>query len=278
MVYVPKNSRKLYPHGAPAVYVFSGGSQPNRLFFDITRGWEIADEYGFIVVVPCSQYSGPPYTPLETRWNYTNGNLDEKADDFEFIKLLIPKVESQYNIDSGRRFAVGHSNGSMFCHGMGYRMPEYFTAMAGSGATSNPIDDSATSVLPFMLTYGENERRTYDLSVPGSNRDLVSYWLDRNLGDIADIDNPDTVTFGIGMLERLTLYTWTSEQDIPLYAYGVVAGRNHNVSVDTNWSVWEEWFSKWRKDDEGNLYYQTHRKPFARAHKGYKRGGRGKPF
>ena len=182
MVYVPKSAKKINPDGAPVVYVFAGGSQPDRLFFDITRWWEIADKYGFIVVVPCSQYSGPPYTPLETRWNYTNGNLDVKADDFEFIKQLTAVVDADYETDPGRRFAVGHSNGSMFDNGIAYRMPEYFTAISGNGATSNPIPGSATSVLPMYLSMAENDNGNPYLSNPGTLRNLVSYWLNRNGG------------------------------------------------------------------------------------------------
>lgn len=254
LVYEPQNSRTVNPDGAPVVYVFPGGSQPCTLFFDITRWWEIADAYGFIVVVPCSQYSGPPYTPLELRWNYTNGNLDAKADDFEFIRQLIPAVDADYDTDPGRRFAFGHSNGSMFDHGIAYRMPEYFTAIAGNGASSDAVTDSATSVVPMFLNMAENDNGNPYLTNPGSRRDLVSYWLDRN--DVGRVDDPDSVQAGVGMLARTTLWRWNNDQGIPLYMYGITAARNHNVGVDTNWTAWEEWFSKWSKDSAGNLRYE----------------------
>jgi poly(3-hydroxybutyrate) depolymerase len=254
LVYEPQSSKRIHPTGAPVVYVFAGGSQPCTLFFDITRWWEIADKYGFIVVVPCSQYSGPPYTPLELRWNYTNGNLDQKADDFEFIRQLIPVIDADYKTDPGRRFAVGHSNGSMFDHGIAYRMPEYFTAIAGNGASSNPVPGSATSTVPMYLNMAENDNGNPYLSNPGNLRTLVSYWLDRN--DVGDVDNPDSLQTGVGMLERTLLWRWNNDQGIPLYMYGITAARNHNVSVDSNWTAWEEWFSKWRKDRAGNLRYE----------------------
>ena len=255
MVYVPKNSKQVYPNGAPVVYVFAGGSQPDRLFFDITRWWEIADQYGFIVVVPCSQPSGPPYTPLETRWNYTNENLNVKADDFEFIKKLIPVVDAQYATDPGRRFAVGHSNGSMFDNGIAYRMPEYFTAISGNGATSNPIAGSATSVIPMYLSMAENDNGNPYLANATGLRNLVTYFLNRN-GNLGTALNPESVQPGVGMLERTTLYRWYNDRNVPLFMYSITAARNHNVSVDTNWTAWEEWFSKWSKDSAGNLYYE----------------------
>ncbi|WP_370617658.1 alpha/beta hydrolase family esterase [Mumia sp. Pv 4-285] len=252
LVYEPKKAKK-HRGGAPVVYVFAGGSQPCTLFFDITRWWEIADTYGFTVVVPCSQYSGPPYTPLELRWNYTNANLDVKADDFEFIRQLTSVVDRDYDTDPGRRFAFGHSNGSMFEHGIAYRMPEYFTAIAGNGATSNPVPDSATSVVPLFLNMAENENGNPYLSNPGNLRDLVSYWLERN--DVGLVDEPDSTQTGVGMLERTTLQRWNNDQGIPLYMYGITAARNHNVSVDTAWTAWEGWFSRWDKDRAGRLSY-----------------------
>ena len=254
LVYEPQNSAEVNPGGAPVVYVFPGGSQPCTLFFDITRWWEIADAYGFIVVVPCSQYSGPPFTPLELRWNVANGNLDAKADDFEFIRQLTTVIDADYDTDPGRRFAFGHSNGSMFDHGIAYRMPEYFTAIAGNGASSDPVPDSATSLVPMYLNMAENENGNPYLSSPGNRRDLVSYWLDRN--DVGHVDDPDAIQTGVGMLERTTLWRWNDDQGIPLYMYGITAARNHNVGVDTNWTAWEEWFSKWSKDRSGDLYYE----------------------
>jgi hypothetical protein len=257
MVYEPRSAKANRRGGSPVVYVFAGGSQPCTLFFDITRWWEIAEEYGFIVVVPCSQYSGPPYTPLELRWNFTNGNLDLKADDFEFIRQLIKLIDADYNTDPGRRFAVGHSNGSMFDHGIAYRMPEYFTAIAGNGATSNPVPGSATSVIPMYLNMAENDNGNPYLSNPGNLRNLVSGWLDRH--DVGNVDHPDSVQTGAGMLERTSLWRWNNDQGIPLYMYGITAARNHNVSVDSNWTAWEEWFAKWRKDSAGNLHYEGRR-------------------
>jgi hypothetical protein len=106
----------------------------------------------------------------------------------------------------------------------------------------------------MYLNMAENENGNPYLSNPGNLRNLVSYWLDRN--DVGNVDNPDSIQTGVGMLERTTLSRWNNAEGIPLYMYGITAARNHNVSVDTNWSAWEEWFSKWSKDRAGNLHYE----------------------
>ena len=64
--------------------------------------------------------------------------------------------------------------------------------------------------------------------------------------------HPESVQTGVGPLQRTTLWRWNNDEGIPLYMYGITAARNHNVSVDTAWTAWEEWFAKWRKDRAGN--------------------------
>ena len=107
----------------------------------------------------------------------------------------------------------------------------------------------------MYLSMAENDNGNPYLSNPGTLRNLVSYWLNRN-GGLGVVDNPEFVQPGVGMLARTTLYKWNNAQGIPLFMYSICAARNHNVSVDTNWTAWEEWFSKWRKDSAGKLYYE----------------------
>jgi hypothetical protein len=135
-------------------------------------------------------------------------------------------------------------------------MPEYFTAISGNGATSNPVAGSAVSVIPMYLSMAENDNGNPYLSNPGGLRNLVTYWLNRN-GGLGVVDSPDETQSGVGPLERIFLYKWNDAQGVPLFMYSITAARNHNVSVDTNWTAWEEWFSKWRKDAAGNLYYEN---------------------
>ncbi|WP_127818619.1 alpha/beta hydrolase-fold protein [Microbacterium sp. CPCC 204701] len=239
--------------GAPVVYVHAGSTQPCTLFFDATRWWEIADEYGFTVVVPCAQYQ----SSLTLGWNQNNTGLERQADDYEFIKQLTAVIDEDYNTDPGRRFAVGHSNGSMFTHGMASRMPEFFTSIAGNGGTSNPTADAGNSILPMFLNMGENDLWNPYLSAPGSVRNVVSYWVNRN--HVGHVDGSDSTQTGVGQIQRTTLQRWENAQGIPLYMYGFTAGRDHNASVDTMWDVWEQWFSKWNKDDSGRLYYDGER-------------------
>lgn len=55
--------------------------------------------------------------------------------------------------------------------------------------------------------------------------------------------------------DRYTTYKWFNDKQIPLFVWIKCAGRSHNGVVSDLWKIWEEWFSKWDMDDNGNRYY-----------------------
>ena len=48
MVYVPESIRDQ--ENIPTVYVMAGNTQTDRVFFDATSWWQVADDYGFMIV------------------------------------------------------------------------------------------------------------------------------------------------------------------------------------------------------------------------------------
>ena len=276
LIYEPDNREERFPDGAPVVYVFAGGSQPDRLFLDATHWWEVADEYGFIVCVPCSQYSGSANTPIETRWNFEDtdvtdedGNLIRaRADDYAFVRQLVEEVDSKYPTDPDRRFVTGQSNGSMFSRNLAQRMPELFAAIGSTSATSDIFPDETTDVIPVYLQYGENDNgganeagyKVYDIvnNKEGNPFKTLAYWLERNGAVVEDSQFPENsavLTENQGMLGRQHYYTWSNEDGVPVYRYGWTEGRSHNCSVDDMWLLWESWFSKWSLDENGDRLY-----------------------
>ena len=55
MVYVPESAEKLWPDGAPVIFVFAGNSQTDKVFWHATQWWQVADKEGVILVFPCEQ-------------------------------------------------------------------------------------------------------------------------------------------------------------------------------------------------------------------------------
>ena len=57
LVYVPRSARRLWRDRAPVVFVWPGNSQTDKVFFDATQWWKVAEREGFILVTVCEQYS-----------------------------------------------------------------------------------------------------------------------------------------------------------------------------------------------------------------------------
>lgn len=245
LVYVPKSAPK---ENIPVVYALAGNTQQARVFFDASHWWEVADQYGFMLVMPSEQYQ----SSTEVTWNLFGDPT--KQNDFEFLEAVIKQVDEDYNTDTGRRYLTGQSLGSMFSNYATMVMPEYFTAI---GTTSGPLYHSEqaptpygkTDKVPNYLFFGEKDIWSWDLSIEGPTKKTVEYWLDRNgLGELDDAE--------VTAKDRYTTYTWNDENNIPMYKYTQTEGRAHNFIVSEVWELWEEWFSHWDMDEEGVRHYK----------------------
>ncbi|MGJ9383795.1 alpha/beta hydrolase family esterase [Salipaludibacillus sp. CF4.18] len=239
LVYVPDSAPE---EDIPVVFVLAGNTQTARVFFDASHWWEVADENGFMLVLPSEQYS----SSTEVTWNINhNTNMQ---DDFVFLEEVINQIDKDYNIDPGKRYLTGQSLGSMFANYATAVMPEYFTAF---GSTSGPLMRSVegkTDKVPFYLFFGEGDIWSWDHTQDGRTKDTVEYWLDRN--DLGVIDDAVVTT-----KDRYTTYTWYDENDTPMYKYTQTKDRAHNFIVSEVWELWDEWFSHWEMDDEGVRHY-----------------------
>lgn len=110
-VYKPANIQAQNP---PLLMVLHGAyraANPNTDFVaDADKLWnakKLADDNGYIVVFPRS-LKNAPYTPGGWWWAY---GADEN-----FLTALIAQLHTDYQIDTKRVFAVGHSNGGSFLH------------------------------------------------------------------------------------------------------------------------------------------------------------------
>ncbi|THE09114.1 hypothetical protein E1I69_23665 [Bacillus timonensis] len=239
LVYVPESAPL---ENIPAVFVLAGNTQTARVFFDASHWWEVADKYGFMLVMPSEQYN----SSTEVTWN-VNYNTD-KQDDFLFLEEVIIQIDKDYNVDPGRRYLTGQSLGSMFTNYATAVMPEYFAAV---GSTSGPLLRSLegkTDKIPAYLFFGEYDLWNWDFTRDGQTKNTIEYWLNRNA--LGDFDDAVVTT-----KDRYTTYTWYDENDIPMYKYTQTKDRAHNFIVSEVWELWEDWFSHWKMDEDGVRHY-----------------------
>ena len=141
MVYVPESIRNQ--ENIPTVYVMAGNTQTDRVFFDATSWWQVADDYGFMIVLPCEQFN----SAVDLTWNitgYRQGSATATSDDVAFLKKVIAEVDQNYSTDTTRRYVTGQSFGSMWTNFCAVYMSDYFAAFGSTSATlSVAVDENA---------------------------------------------------------------------------------------------------------------------------------------
>jgi poly(3-hydroxybutyrate) depolymerase len=139
LVYVPAG----YDPGAPTpvVFMFHGSNQGGPLMYANT-GWAAkAEAEDFIVVYPTSwKYRLTGETGLHEKWN-SAGLFQlvepgtELKDDVKFVHLMLDALTATFNVDAGRVYATGFSNGGGFVLSrLVIEMHTVFAAFATSGA------------------------------------------------------------------------------------------------------------------------------------------------
>lgn len=250
LVYVPERIASS-GEAAPMVISMHGANQTYKMMFDISRWWEVADKYGFILVMPNSTLNpataGKVVTPT---WNAVGD--PSRANDVEFLKALVNAVKANYAVDNSKIYLSGQSNGSMMTNYMGMMASEYFTAMA---STSGPVledipsltANAGTTPIPLYLLMGEFDFWNWSTTEEGVVRNTISYWLDRN--QAGDVDAPDsTSTNG-----RYTTSVWYNDNQQPMYEYTQTSSRGHSFLPEEMEMMWL-WLSQWSKDGDSLTY------------------------
>ncbi len=245
-VYVPDSAAKLWPMGAPTLFVFCGDSQTDKVFFHATQWWKVADREGIILVIPCEQYS-------------RNATVVSHKDNDKFMPQLAKLVTERYNVDPARFYATGQSAGSVAAQGFGMTNPEYFAAIASTSGVGNfnaaewavTLKAATWETIPTYAIIGEGdiEAQTGTLwdAVDNQLDKWAAYYLKaNNLGPVGDASNAE-------VNGRFTTWTWKSAQGFPLLKWTRTAYRAHNNIMAESPMLWD-FLKHWTYRD-GIRYY-----------------------
>ncbi|MEM3165492.1 MAG: PHB depolymerase family esterase [Halobacteria archaeon] len=152
---------------APLVLVLHGGGSNGRQteFLTLNAWNELAAREGFLVAYPDG---------VGSRWN--DGRADPKpprtqprsaaeresswavqaprrsADDVGFISALIDRLASEFNVDRGRVFSTGISNGAMMSFRLGCELSDKIAAIGPvAGAMPEPLMSSCAPSRPVSI-------------------------------------------------------------------------------------------------------------------------------
>jgi polyhydroxybutyrate depolymerase len=187
VVHLPGGAEPQAP--APLVLALHGGSGTGRGMARLTGLDSVADREGFIVVYP---------EGVERQWNDGRTIVDHgprpDVDDVGFLVAVVERVAAAHQVDRGRVFVTGISNGAMMSMRLAVKRPDVFAAAAGvAGAVSETLASGPppAAPIPVLLLNGTEDPlvpfaggdvtvfgrpRGKVLSTPAS----VAYWVQHN--------------------------------------------------------------------------------------------------
>ncbi len=120
------------------------------------RFLELAEKEGFAVCYP----QGAEDPTGHSCWNVGYPfQADYKINDVKYLKKLVAKLCSEYDIDERNVFLTGMSNGGEMCYKMASESPRTFSAIASvAGLTLYSMSTDYPQAIPFMEIHGTSDR------------------------------------------------------------------------------------------------------------------------
>ncbi len=241
----------------PMVLVMHGYGASMYGIAEESRWYDLAEENGFIAVfaqgLVRETANGNIPSPMWLAGGFSAmaPGADSMAD-INFLNTLLDKTEAEYKIDTSRVYATGHSNGSMMTWEMGVRATERFAAIAPIGYMTAPsVDFSSTALLPTWAMVGEYDNAATSDMVEGNGTvTALQAWNAHNGVDetkITDSKQQDG---------QFTTMTFANAEGVPLVRFTTVANCPHVYVQETSQTVWDEFFSKYSRGEDGKLFYE----------------------
>ncbi len=228
-VYVPA----MYDGSVPVPVVFNfhglGSTMTQQEAYGDFR--KIADTANFIIVLP----QGLPTNMIA----FTQNAFDlffttaRSKPDIDFVDHLIDSIKAHYNINAGRIYSTGMSNGGFMTYEMACKLSGRFAAFAsvcGSMQAQHFTSCNAVHPTPFMEIHGTTDGVVKYDGTPGSTfiafthiDTLVKHWVQYNncnmtpvIDTIADDPNPIDSA-------RAVHYVWSGGA-APVELYKIIGG------------------------------------------------------
>lgn len=248
MLYIPETAAKMWPDGAPVLFVFAGNSQTDKVFWYATQWWKVADEEGVILVIPCEQYS-------------TNSTVVSHKDTDMFYEQLALMMKGYYNVDPTRFYATGQSAGSMAAQGFAMTNPEYFAAIASTsglmspGGTGNfvvPVEKLTNKPVPVYVMVGEGDIGDFTGTLWDATVNGLDNWAGYHL-TVNGLEKGDGTSLTVN--GRHQTWSWNNSQGFPVFQITRTLYRSHNNIMAEAPLLWD-WLEHWSYKD-GIRYYDV---------------------
>ena len=268
LVYVPKAYRgkgKL-----PLLFAIHGSSESVRNYMEESLLYRLADEKGFIVAMPETRLyqlpdslTGGAPIAWRPRWESCSGwgmeSASCAANDLRYFESVLDALVAEYPVDEKRIYGTGHSNGFMMMSFLASTpCGSRFAAVAMTSGVTTVWDETGTAPVPVWMTMGEYDLWPYALTEESGLTAGIDLWLTRN--GLADKDGAKEKRVS-GADECYTdgrhhVTVWRDAHGDPRVRYDWIEKKDHMNTAEENRRFWDEWFSRWTFNDEGQRIWK----------------------
>lgn len=265
-IYEPSAYRKNPERKLPLV-IASHGFSCNGLFFAENTYWHaVAEEREFFVVYTTAYprfnerfFVGGPYKMCPTDW-WDSGVTGEEAygtDDILYFQELLKVMKSEYPIDTTRIYATGHSNGAGMTQCLMRLLPKEFAAFAPVGGVESYLPESGVKLpedgiqRPIWYIMGELDLgEGWNLTEGGRNLTAV-----RALCACNHTDWNQARRYENGIYRHDIS---CNGEGVPMVRFTGVKGWPHTYTREVARMVWDEFFCKYSRNEDGTIAYMGH--------------------
>ena len=216
------------------------GSRASRqdFYFGLSRR---AEELGFVLVAP----NGTRDDDNERFWAATEECCDfddHGVDDVAYIRETISRARQRYDIDEGRVYVMGHSNGGFMAYTMACEMADEITGvlvLAGSTHEDASLCSPAQPVRVMHLHGTEDDSIEYsdgevlEEPIPGAE-EVMQRWAELNGCDGGMSEgSPTSLTRGKG--DETVRIDWTGCPDDGEVSLWRMDGVGHIPAFESGW-------------------------------------------
>ena len=252
ITYVPSSYNGSKP--VPIVMSIHGYTASMESMVEESRWWEIAEKEGFLCIfpqgyvrdipaignVPCAMWLGAAFKRFAPE-------LDALTD-VKCLTEILDKTEAAYNIDKGRIYITGHSNGSMMALNLAAEHGERLAAIgpiAGFGQDAF----TTTASVPTWMMCGEYETRMRDLVEGGSSVAQLKVVNAQNGVNETKLEKSEQYD---GQWQTITFFT---DAGVPMTKFTVIGRTSHIYMPENAERLWYDFFAHYTRGEDGTVYY-----------------------
>ena len=269
--YVPQIVRDHPEKPVPVVMFCHGGSDTPGNVVNMVRLDKVADQEGFIYVIPWSS----------NKFTWNQNMQPDLVDDAGYLEKLFRYVQKQYNVDAGKLFIGGFSNGCGMAQAFAMTHPDMIAGVFADDTRSFQNRNTPNFLIagkkkceydyrmPIWYCYGSRDMEFP--AVRGSGQqEQYDFWKAFNNIEIKEtpyMSNPDVCGSGVPG-QRVEVYTPNPKRphrryitnrfytDDPsgwnLYSYSIAFGKGHDVNPEECWLAWD-YLKHYRRNADGSV-------------------------